>query len=101
MFVCNAGYAQEDKQFFAQGLFLIENKEHLLELESKIRQKPEIYLVRMDPYSQRFLILTQDISSLSEVTLKSWFGEYAETLKCLQIGEKGVDVMNSFPFKCD
>jgi len=83
---------------FAQGLFTIETQQEMLALEEELKQHPNITMVRLDFQTQRSLIFTQGISSLSEVEFKSWFGDYAETVRCIQIGVNGIDQQQHYPY---
>lgn len=97
-----SSYGQEEVRLFAQGVFQVEDTEAILTTESAIRSNPNVSIVRLDPYSKRFFIITQNLNQLSEETLKNWFGTYAESVHCIQIGIHGVDAINTFPFSnCD
>lgn len=83
---------------FAQCLFTIESQNEMLELEQEMRANPYISVVRLDWHTQRAFILTKNIDKLSEDNLSSWFGDYAATLSCIQIGTYGTDKINPYPF---
>lgn len=85
-------------QLFAQGMFDIQDSSDVVAVEADLRNHPNVAVVRLDAYSNRFFILTKDISALSEADLKSWFGEASEKLNCIQIGIHGVDLVRPFPF---
>ena len=87
----------QDK-LFAQGMFEIDSPSEILETEAAIRLHPNVAVVRLDSYSNRFFILTKNISSLTDADLRSWFGAHAADLDCIQIGVHGIDEVNSFPF---
>lgn len=83
---------------FAQCLFEIENVAELESLQNDIREIPVTTIVRLDHHSQRAFILTTGIESLSEAELRSWFGQFASSVRCIQIGVKGVDEIKNYPF---
>lgn len=83
---------------FAQGMFSTEDADATATIESTLSANPNISIVRLDNSSGRFLVLTQNISTLTESQVRSWFGELGESLTCIQIGVHGVDKRNSFPF---
>jgi hypothetical protein len=83
---------------FAQGMFNIEDEQQLMDQENDLRNHPNVKVVRLDKYSNRFFILIQDLDSLSEQELRSWFGPYGSDLTCIQIGVHGLDPVNEFPF---
>lgn len=103
-FVClgtTTMYGQQETKLFAQGLFKIEDREILLNVENTIKSISGIEAVRLDIPTQRFFILT-GTAALSEEIVRSWFGTYAETLECIQIGVYGQDTMHPYPFtNCD
>ena len=93
---------QDDPILFAQCVFTIQNETELRNIEAEIRQHPSIKIVRLDQNTQRAFILTKDIEQLSQEELKSWFGEYSESVKCIQIGVYGIDNIDHYPFEnCD
>ncbi len=96
-------YAQDNAQstsidYFAQSLFVASTPEEVSELETNLLENPHVKQVRISFDEQRVFILTKDLSSLTEAEYKSWFGEYAETVDCIQIGKLGEDTINTFPF---
>jgi hypothetical protein len=93
-----ASYGQEEVRLFAQGVFQVEDTETILTTENTIRNNPNVSIVRLDPHSKRFFIITQNLNQLSEETLKNWFGTNAESVHCIQIGIHGIDAINTFPF---
>lgn len=93
------GSGTNDYKLFAQATFVIPTEQDMLALEADIRQHPNVIMVRLDFNTQRVLLYTKDISSLSENDFRSWFGTYATTLQCVQIGVNGIDTMNHFPFQ--
>lgn len=101
--VTSSAFAQNwegnaQSEFFAQGMLNIPQDE-MIALQNEMRLHPNLQVVRLDHNSNRFFILTANLSSVSESDLLSWFGEYAEHATCIQIGVHGVDVVNSFPFE--
>lgn len=104
LFCClgvNSAFGQEGTKLFAQGLFDIENRENMLNIQSTMSDNPAINIVRLDDNTQRFFLITEGIGELSIETLKSWFGEYAQTVHCIQIGIYGQDTIHSYPFTCE
>lgn len=93
------GYSQTDKvSLFAQCKFDIKDQKELKILENKIRQNPNVKVVRLDFVSQRSFILTQNLSELTEDQFVSWFENFSDSVKCIQIGVYGVDKINPYPF---
>ena len=89
---------QNDLSLFAQGLFSISTKVEMETLENELKEMSYTRIVRLDWNTQRFFILTKDISDLTELELRSWFQEYGGDLNCIQIGIHGLDEMNTYPF---
>lgn len=83
---------------FAQGLFSISEKSEMEALETELREHPNVKIVRLDWETQRLFLLTKELNTLSEEELISWFGEYAETVHCIQIGVYNVDPIEKYPF---
>jgi hypothetical protein len=93
-------YSQQvDKKFFSQGIIQIEDKNSILELEKKIRNNKDLSVVRLDPTSKQFFIITNSSIELNESILKQMFLENGKDLKCINIGVYGVDEILTFPFK--
>lgn len=93
------GQNQSSTTLFAQCLFEISSPSDLDSLQNEIRNLPFTTIVRLDAHSQRAFILTKGIEELSEEELRSWFGNYSSTVRCVQIGVKGVDEIKRYPFK--
>ncbi|MBU2018956.1 MAG: hypothetical protein KJ941_04855 [Bacteroidetes bacterium] len=93
----NSAVKSNGSAFFAQGMFSLESDE-LLETEKSLKENPNVKLVRLDVYSNRFFILTENIQALNQQELRSWFGPYGKSISCLQIGIHGLDEVASFPF---
>lgn len=89
---------QSQTTLFAQCLFTINDATALEQLQQDIASNPNVKMVRLDMYSQRAFILTQNISSLNETELKSWFNQFESTVHCIQIGVYGIDQMWQYPF---
>jgi len=87
----------ESSKFFAQGMLDI-SKPEMLDLQTEMRQIPNLEVVRLDHNSNRFFILINNMTSVSNEQLLNWFGEYANFVTCIQIGVHGVDAINAFPF---
>ena len=90
--------AQTEVTLFAQCMFSIPDQADLNQLQNDLMSHPNIQMVRLDWHTQRSLILTQGTQQLSEDEFRSWFGQYASTVECIQIGVYGVDTMNPYPF---
>ena len=90
---------QEDPVLFVQCVFTIQDESELRNVEAEIRQHPSVKIVRLDQNTQRAFILTKDIQQLSEQELRSWFSEYSESVKCIQIGVYGIDKIDQYPFE--
>ena len=86
---------------FAQCLFDISNQTEMNTLQDEMNANPYVEMVRLDFHTQRALIMTHDITALSEEEFKTWFGGHSSTVYCVQIGVRGVDKMNPYPFDCD
>ncbi len=89
---------QTNTSLFAQCLFTIETQQELDRLQNELYlSHPNIEMVRLDIHTQRSLFII-NTDTLTEDEFKSWFGEFESTVKCIQIGVYGVDVMNTYPF---
>lgn len=91
-------FSQSDVKIFSQGLFSISDVEDVRSIESLLRTNPSIQVARLDHNTQRFFVLTNDSSPLTEDAVKSWFGTYASTVSCIQIGIHGQDEVKRYPF---
>ena len=100
LFICFVGTAsaQETPNLFAQCLFTVETEEEMLELENELRELEYTTLVRLDWNTQRAFILIENLDQLTEENFMSWFGEYSETITCIQIGVHGMEEIHSYPF---
>lgn len=102
LFIMPVLYAQQETVLFAQCVFEIGDETELRTVESEIRNHPNIEIVRLDYPSQRAFLLTKNLEELSEDEFKSWFGEFSESVRCMQIGVYGVDEIDQYPFEnCD
>jgi len=84
---------------FGQGMIEVADVATAQALEAELRNHPNVKIVRIDYNSQRALVFTKDIQSLTEEQFASWFGSYSDKLRCIQVGTHGVDQMNAFPFE--
>ncbi len=84
---------------FGQGMIEIEDIASAQALEAELRNHPNVKIVRIDYQTQRALVFTKDIQSMTEEQFTSWFGTYSDKLRCIQVGMHGVDQMNAFPFQ--
>ncbi len=107
MFALGVSYGQSaqtstqpsDVRLFAQSMFSISTQAELDQLTNTIyTNHPEVEMVRLDLNTQRALIVTTGIQSLSESDFISWFEGYANSVTCVQIGVYGVEPMNPYPF---
>ena len=90
---------QDDPVLFAQCVFIIQDETELRSVEAEIREHPNVKIVRLDQNTQRAFILTKDIEQLSEKELRSWFGDYSDSVRCIQIGVYGLDKIDHYPFE--
>jgi len=91
-------FAQSNPKVFTQGLFSIANNEDVRSLETAMRSIPSLNVVRLDFNTQRFFVLKNDATPITEDDVKSWFGNHANSVSCIQIGVHGQDEVKSFPF---
>lgn len=91
---------QSEIQHFAQCLFEIPNQTEMLQLEADLKNAPFMEMVRLDFHTQRALIITYGLNSLTEADVVNWFEQYAPSVHCVQVGVYGVDTMNTYPFNC-
>ncbi len=97
-FVYSQSNEQTNSVLFAQCMFTIDTQEEIDELQRELYlNHTNIEMVRLDIHTQRSLFIIHT-NSLTEEEFKSWFGEYESTVRCVQIGVYGVDVMNQYPF---
>jgi hypothetical protein len=68
-------------------------------LETEMRSNPYIKIVRLDYNTQRSFILTKNLDELSTENFISWFNEYSDKVRCIQIGRQGIDAVKPFPFE--
>ncbi|MDG1148217.1 MAG: hypothetical protein P8N52_07940 [Crocinitomicaceae bacterium] len=87
-----------DTRLFAQCMFDISDQSEMQALQNEMYNNPNIEMVRLDYHTQRALIITANLETLSRADFISWFDEYAYTIHCVQIGVHGIDVMNPYPF---
>lgn len=84
---------------FGQCLFEIQDEKVLDSLQREIALIPYVEMVRLDYLTQRAFIITKNTESLSPEEFTSWFGNYESTIHCIQIGVRGIDPMDTYPFK--
>ncbi len=89
---------QTNTVFFAQCMFDIQNQAEMSVLQDEMNANPYVEMVRLDYHTQRALIFTHDLSQLTEAEFTTWFGTHASTVYCVQIGVRGTDMMNPYPF---
>lgn len=95
----NAQVEKSKVSLFGQCMFSIEKESELDSLKMEIASNPNVEMVRLDFINQRAFIITKNIDALSPNEFRSWFGKYESTVDCIQIGVRGVDPMDPFPFK--
>ena len=91
--------AVEETTMFAQSMIEIGNSEEMRALETEMRSNPYIKMVRLDYNTQRSFILTKNLDELSEDNFISWFKQYSDKVRCIQIGRHGIDAVKPFPFE--
>ncbi len=99
---CTAGfgYAQQgNSTYFGQCMIDIESNDELAQLEATMRQNPYLKVVRLDAFTKRAFILTNAIEGLTVEQFSSWFNEYSDNVRCVQIGVHGVDMIKPYPFE--
>ena len=84
---------------FAQCMIDIDNESEIKALEIEIKKNPYVQIVRVDFYSKRVFLLTKGIEQLTEQNLISWFSQYSDKVRCVQIGVHGGDIVKPFPFE--
>ena len=84
---------------FAQSMIQVDNAEEMMALETEMRSNPYIKVIRLDYNTQRCFILTQNLDELSEENFISWFNQYSDKVRCIQIGRQGIYVVKPYPFE--
>lgn len=84
---------------FGQCMIDIENQEEMRTLEAEMRTNPYLKVVRLDYNTQRAFVLTKGIDGLTEENFTSWFNQYSDKVRCVQIGVQGIDVVKPYPFE--
>ncbi len=90
---------QSESLFFGQCLVEVQDQEAARQLESIMRENPSVRVVRIDYSTQRAFVLTNSIESLNEEQFVSWFSEYSDKTRCVQVGKHGVDLVKPYPFE--
>jgi len=100
LFLSSLSFSQNEETpvLFAQCMFDIADTAELELLQSELEQLDFVKVVRLDIHTQRSFILFKNKESLSSDELKDLFGEYRNTIYCVQIGIYGTDAINRFPF---
>ena len=80
----------QSTSFFGQCMIEVATAEEMAQLQTTMRENPYIKVVRLDYNTQRAFILTQNLESLTEENFISWFSQYADKVKCVQVGQHGV-----------
>ena len=84
---------------FGQCMIEIATAEEMRKLETEMKSNPYIKIVRLDYNTQRAFVITKGIDQLSEDQFASWFSNYANKLRCIQIGRHGIDQIKPYPFE--
>ncbi len=84
---------------FGQCMIEIATADEMKTLELEMKSNPYIKVVRLDYNTQRAFILTKGIDQLSEDQFSSWFSNYANKVRCIQIGRHGIDKVKPYPFE--
>ena len=84
---------------FGQCMIEIATAEEMKTLELEMKSNPYIKVVRLDYNTQRAFILTKGIDQLSEDQFTSWFSNYANKVRCIQIGRHGIEQVQPYPFE--
>ena len=105
----NEGAFATDKEQERVALSLIDEEDDETELYSKIaalrlqlRRYKELASAaqkRNEEWETERLELTKETNELLEDELRSWFGEFSESVRCIQIGVYGVDKIDKYPFE--
>jgi hypothetical protein len=89
----------QSTSFFGQCMIEVTTAEEMAQLQTTMRENPYIKVVRLDYNTQRAFVLTQNLESLTEENFMSWFGQYSDKVRCVQVGQHGVDSIKPFPFE--
>ena len=84
---------------FGQCMIEIATAQEMKTLEVEMKSNPYIKVVRIDYNTQRAFILTKGIDQLTEDQFTSWFSNYANKVRCIQIGRHGIDQVKPYPFE--
>ena len=102
LFITTNAFSQTSNSetvLFAQSMIQVDNAEEMLTLETEMRSNPYIKVIRLDYSTQRCFILTQNLDELSEENFISWFNQYSDKVRCIQICRQGIDVVKPYPFE--
>lgn len=93
---------QQSTVFFAQCALNDMTAEECDQLNTQLKNNPDVMVVRVDPLSNTLFLLTQNVSSLNQTTFDGWLGEFSDNYTCLNIGVRGVDMIKPNPKQgCD
>lgn len=84
---------------FGQCMIEVSTADEMKTLESEMKTNPYIKIIRLDYNTQRAFIVTKGIDELTEDQFKSWFFNYAQNVRCIQIGRHGLDEVKLYPFE--
>lgn len=99
---CFGQQTQQSQVFFAQCALNGMTAEECDQLNTQLKDNPDVMVVRVDPLSNTLFLLTQNVSSLNQTTFDSWLGEFSDNYTCLNIGVRGVDMIKPNPKQgCD
>jgi len=94
-----ASAQEQSTSFFGQCMIDVSTPEEMAHLQIVMKENPYIKVVRLDYNTQRAFVLTQNLESLTEENFTSWFSQYADKVRCVQVGQHGVDSIKPFPFE--
>lgn len=94
---CSIG--QELNRYFAQGKFNSKHSELIDSVEQAIKNKGEIFMVRIDPSNGNVLIFTNNLPLFTEDEFKSFSGRSSELVMHPFIGIVRQDVFRTFLFE--
>lgn len=95
------GQNESNSRFFVQAVVHFDDATEYQRLEELYRNDARLELVRVDPYSGRIFLLTQDLQSFNSEDFKEVSAAYFERLKCYKIGVKGIDTISEQNYHCE
>jgi hypothetical protein len=89
---------QSSATFFVQAQVNVLSNLEMQELESNLRANPSVAQARIDVTSGQLLVISKNLSTLSESDFRTMTGLTSEELTCLFVGVYGADVFKVYPF---